>query len=169
LLETLDYVLSREKSSRDNFLRLRSKLGVNPVKNKPAVEFEQVNEVIFSNQLNKVARLLTEGGDEVHLALIRIYFAEQEEGERKQFEGRRQFEGRVLGGSEMLHNLHRYYVESFEDENDLFEESKHPLFRFIRNHLLQFYAPFLLAFHAAVARLGLKGDQDSAWAFYKSN
>lgn len=110
-----------------------------------------------------MARLLTEGGDEVHLALVRIYFAEAEEGERKQFEGR------VFGGGEMLHNLHRYYVESFEDENDLFEESKHPLFRFIRNHLLQFYAPFLLSFHAAVARLGLKAAQDNAWNFYKSN
>lgn len=68
-----------------------------------------------------------------------------------------------------MFNLHRYYVESFEDENDLFEESKHPLFRFIRNELVQFYGPFMLSFHAAVGRLGLKGDQDSAYVFYKSN
>jgi hypothetical protein len=110
----LDYVLSREKCPRDNFLRLRSKYGANPIKNRP-VDFPRVNEVIFSNQLNKVTRLLAEGGDELHLALIRIYFAEQEEADRKQFEGR------VFTGSEMVHNLHRYYVESFEDENDLFE------------------------------------------------
>jgi hypothetical protein len=58
---------------------------MNPVKNKPPVNFQLVNEVIFSNQLNKVSRLLTEGPDELHMALIRIYFAEQDEAERKQF------------------------------------------------------------------------------------
>lgn len=32
---------------------------------------------------------------------------------------------------------------------------------------MQFYCPFFLAFHAAVARLALAADYDSAWAFYK--
>ncbi len=48
---------------------------MNPTKNKPEVDFQHVNEVIFSNQLNKISRLLSEGPDELHMALIRIYTA----------------------------------------------------------------------------------------------
>jgi len=37
------------------------------------MNYSTVNQVIFSSQLNKVVGVLTEGGDSVHLALLRIY------------------------------------------------------------------------------------------------
>lgn len=164
LMETISHILTKEKSNREAFNRLRSKnisLSVQN-KNKPMVDYRRVNEIIFSNELNKVRRLLSEGSDEVHLALLRIYWAERESRERKQLEGSN------YSGEEVLYNLQHYYVESFEDENELFEESKHPLFRLIRNHLLLLFTPYLQQFHAVVARFALKGDVDNAWAFYKS-
>jgi hypothetical protein len=38
-------------------------------------KFKAINEVIFSNQLNKILNLLSIASDEVHLALIRIYWS----------------------------------------------------------------------------------------------
>ena len=37
------------------------------------MNYSKVNQVVFSSQLNKVVGLLTEGPDNVHLALLRIY------------------------------------------------------------------------------------------------
>ena len=37
------------------------------------MNYSKVNQVVFSSQLNKVVGVLTEGADNVHLALLRIY------------------------------------------------------------------------------------------------
>jgi hypothetical protein len=73
--------------------------------------------------------------DKEQLAVIRIYWSGRDSMERKQFQGS------AFTSWEMTYNLHRYYIESFDDMGDLFEEGKHPLFRFIRNELLHF-VPF---------------------------
>lgn len=76
----MEYVLTKEKCNKENFIKQWSKLVINsaPSKGKAVFDYRRVNEIIFSNQLNKITRLLTEGNDELHFALIRIYYAEKE-------------------------------------------------------------------------------------------
>ena len=68
-----------------------------------------VNSVIFTSQLNKVVALLAEGGDDIHSALLRIYFSWVSYSDSKWFDGV------IFSGDEMLINLYRYYVHSFKE------------------------------------------------------
>lgn len=82
----MDYILSKEKCPKEKFLKQRARLSINPdpSKNKMNIDFQNINEVIFSNQLNKIAALLKEASDEAHFALIRIYLASGDK-DRRQF------------------------------------------------------------------------------------
>lgn len=107
-------------------------------------DFEAVDRVVFSAQLNKVLAVLTEGSDEVHLSLLRIYLS------------RGEAESARFSGAEMLVNLYRYYVSSFREIEDLFKEGKHPLFRLLRNHMALLFGPTLRRFHEGVGRVAAK-------------
>lgn len=76
----MEYILTKEKCNKENFIKQWSKLVINsgPSKGKAAFDYRRVNEIIFSNQLNKITRLLTDGNDELHFSLVRIYYAENE-------------------------------------------------------------------------------------------
>ena len=81
MLQTVDFILGKSGVSKEVFLKLRTKyVGLDPRRlNEPNFNF--ANSVIFSSQLNKVLALLTEGDDDVHSSLLRIYIAGQNNSE----------------------------------------------------------------------------------------
>lgn len=85
------------------------------VKKNKNVEYKVINQVIFSNQINKIVKILTESQDEVHLALIRIYFAAVDNIQRKQFQGHQ------YNAQDILYNLYKFYIENFDDKNQIFQ------------------------------------------------
>lgn len=68
----------------------------------------------------------------------------------------------------MLANLYRYYISSFRDIEDLFEEGKHPLFRLIRNHLALYFTPTLRKFHQTVVKVAPRCGTEPGFSFYKT-
>ena len=118
------------------------------------MDFRTLNAVIFGNRLNQVTALLGAASEETQMALLRIYWAGDKAGER------RQTEGQEYSGAEMLLNLHRYYVESLPNKGELFEASKHPVYRLLCNHLLLFFAPTFVRFHQTVALLAKQAQED---------
>lgn len=67
----------------------------------------------------------------------------------------------------MLINLYRYYISSFKDLDELFEEGKHPIFRFLRNHFALYYTPTLRQFHQLVAKISTKTGDNENYQFFK--
>ena len=65
-------------------------------------------------------------------------------------------------------NLYRYYVGSFRDVEDLFEEGKHPIFRLITNHLALYFTPTLRKFHQIVVKIAPRCGNESGFVFYKA-
>jgi len=89
-------------------VKLKAKYVGPDIRRKFEVNFGQVNSVIFTSQLNKVVALLSGGGDDVHSALLRIYFSWQNNTQNKFFDGV------IFSGDEMVINLYRYYIQSFK-------------------------------------------------------
>jgi hypothetical protein len=77
--------LGKSGFSKEAFMKLRTKyIGIDPRRLNEA-NFKKVNEVVFSSQLNKVLALLTEGDNDVHSSLLRIYIAGQLNSESRYF------------------------------------------------------------------------------------
>lgn len=63
LLETLEYILNKEKLQKDKYNENKQTLKFILQKKKTEINIELVNNIIFSNQLNKIINLLTEASD----------------------------------------------------------------------------------------------------------
>lgn len=75
-----------------------------------------VNEVVFSDQLNKIEALLQTDEPAVGFALCRLYWAN-----KKTYRATRKcFAQCVFTGEQMLYNLFRHYITSFKKKADLF-------------------------------------------------
>lgn len=68
----------------------------------------------------------------------------------------------------MLINLYRYYISSFKDPDQLFEEGKHPLFRFLRNHFALYYTPILRKFHQMIVKISMRSGNNEGYEFFKA-
>ena len=136
-------------------MQLKNKLFSNtaPVRKRVEVDFKAINRIIFGSRLNQVISLLTSASDETHLALLRVWWASRRDGERKQLQGR------DYSGSEMLLNLHRYYIENLTSKTELFEASKHPVYRLLSNHQILFFSPTFCYFHNMIARLSKSSEE----------
>ena len=98
-------MLEKEKRKKTTFTELKGKLlsSTAPSKRRVEVDFRATNAVIFGSRLNQVTALLGAASDETQTALLRIYWASGGV-------ERRQMEGQEYSGSDMLLNLHRYYI-----------------------------------------------------------
>ncbi len=67
----------------------------------------------------------------------------------------------------MILNLYRYYVKSFKEIGELFEESKHPLFRFLKNHFALLFTPVFRKFHQIIIKIALKCGSQGGLTFYQ--
>lgn len=119
LLETIDYILTREKLSKENFYEARKVFGQAVLLERGQLMLEEVtavNEVVFSDQLNKIESLLQSNSLAVGFALCRLYWASR----GNQRSTRKCFSQCRFTGEQMLHNLFRHYVTSFSRKADLF-------------------------------------------------
>jgi hypothetical protein len=101
-----------------------------------------VNEVVFSNQLNKVLELLQGDELEVGFAICRLYWTNY--GERKR--GRKCFSNCKYSGRQMIYNLLRHYITSFQRKSELFTESRNPLSNLLVNYISILFLPSLFKF-----------------------
>lgn len=77
----------------------------------------EVNRIIFSSKLNRIAFLLEEAHEKVYLSLIHIYFANFPDDEDRKGKMAKYFSGINYSGEDMMLNLSWAYVESIRNKN----------------------------------------------------
>jgi len=135
----------------------------------------EVNKVLFSNNLDKVVKLLAardvEGSQrEGHFAIGRIYFAAHSRG-RSNFK-REEFKELAYCGKEMLHNLFNCYVHYDPTflKSDLFsqQEQDNPIFAFLLNYMHLVFRTILIQFSRIFERCFLPQRSETPLEFFKN-
>ena len=130
----------------------------------------EVNEIIFSSRLNRIIYMLTEAHSSLHFALHRIYFCQNRlmrSSERKTSKHiLKYFQNIKQNGKVMMYNICKYYIDSIGSKNELFEETKNPLYKFISTYFICFCMPIFRNFSQIVVKC-CKVDYDSMFHFYQ--
>jgi hypothetical protein len=119
LLETMDYILRKEGTDKsfefENFKHSLSNKNNKTIsshyeKKNLRILIGEVNKIIFSSKLNRIAFLLSDADEKLYFSLTRIYFGQTLDDDTRNAKNQKYYAKIDFTGQEMIFNLISTYV-----------------------------------------------------------